>query len=113
VPQVAAATTFFTILVPLMCLICLVMIKAEWHTRFRWVPIVVLLAILAASSVTYFLIFPINREMAAHISDPAPLSIAIGKWVQYTWYRVGLWSLEWVTLMYYFAARAYQNLEHS
>src|SRR6267143_3401770 len=46
VPQVAAATTFFTILVPLMCLICLIMIKAEWHTRFRWVPIVVLLAIL-------------------------------------------------------------------
>src|SRR6476469_3196096 len=44
VPQVAAATTFFTILVPLMCLICLVMLKAEWHTRFRCVPIVVLLA---------------------------------------------------------------------
>jgi hypothetical protein len=113
VPQVAAATTFFTILVPLMCLICLVMIKAEWHTRFRWVPIVVLLAILAASSVTYFLIFPINREMAAHISDPQLLSVAISKWVQYTWYRVGLWSLEWVTVMYYFAARAYQTLEHS
>ncbi len=113
VPQVAAATTFFTILVPLMCLICLVMIKAEWHTRFRWIPIVVLLAILAASSVTYFLIFPINREMAAHITDSQQLTTAISKWVQYTWYRVGLWSLEWVALMYYFAARANQSLEHS
>ena len=111
VPQVAAATTFFTILVPLMCVICLVMLKAEWRTRFRWVPIVVLLAIIAASSVTYFLIFPINHEMAAHISDPQQLSVAISKWVQYTWYRVALWSLEWVALMYYFAARAYQTLE--
>ena len=113
VPQVAAATTFFTILVPLMCVICVVMIKAEWKTKFRWVPIVVLLAILGASSVTYFLIFPINHEMAAHISDPQQLTNAINKWVQYTWCRVALWSLEWITMMYYFAARAYQAMEHS
>jgi len=113
VPQVAAATKFFTILVPVMCIICLVMLKAEWKTRFRWVPIVVLLAIVGASSITYFLIFPINHEMAARITDPQQLSIAIGKWVHYTWYRVVLWSLEWVTMIYYFAARAYQTLEHS
>lgn len=111
VPQVAAATTFFTILVPLMCIICLVMLKAEWRTRFRWVPIVVLVAIVAASSVTYFLIFPINKEMAARISDAQQLKTAIDKWVQYTWYRVVLWTIEWLTLMYYFAARAYQTLE--
>lgn len=111
VPQVAAATTFFTILVPLMCVICLVMLKAERHSRFRWVPIVVLVAIIAASGVTYFLIFPINREMAARITDAQQLSTAISKWVQYTWYRVGLWTIEWGTMMYYFAARAYQTLE--
>lgn len=111
VPQVAAATTFFTILVPLMCIICLVMLRAEWRTRFRWVPIVVLVAIIAASSVTYFLIFPINKEMAARISDAQQLKTAIDKWVQYTWYRVVLWTIEWLTLMYYFAARAYQTLE--
>ncbi len=113
VPQVAAATTFFTVLVPVMCIICLVMLKEEWHTRFRWVPVVVLLAIIAASGITYFLIFPINREMAAQVTDPQRLSLAIGKWVQYTWYRVALWSLEWLAMMYYFAARAYQALERS
>ncbi|HEX8180000.1 MAG TPA: hypothetical protein VF525_10695 [Pyrinomonadaceae bacterium] len=113
VPQVAAATTFFTVLVPLMCLVCLVMLKAEWHTRYRFVPIVVLLAILAASAITYFLIFPINREMAAHITDPQQLSAAIGQWVRYTWYRVVLWSIEWLTLMYYFAARAREALERT
>ena len=113
VPQVAAATTFFTILVPVMCIICIVMMKAEWRTRFRWVPIVVLVAIIAASSVTYFLIFPINREMAARITDAQQLTTAINKWVQYTWYRVVIWTIEWVTLMYYFAARAYQALERS
>jgi len=113
VPQVAAATGFFTVLVPLMCLICLVMIKMEWRSGFRWVPIVVLLCVVAASGITYFLIFPINREMAARITDPQQLTVAIGRWVQYTWYRVALWSIEWVTLMYYFAARAYQTLERS
>jgi hypothetical protein len=113
VPQVAAATGFFTVLVPLMCLLCLVMIKAEWHTGFRWVPIVVLLCIVAASGITYLLIFPINREMATRITDPQQLTVAIGKWVQYTRYRVALWSMEWVTLMYYFAARALRSLEHS
>ncbi len=111
VPQVAAATSFFTVLVPLMCIICVVMLKAEWHSRFRWVPIVVLLAILSASGITYFLVFPINREMAARITDPQQLATAIGKWVQYTWYRIVLWSLEWLVMMYYFAARAYQSLE--
>lgn len=113
VPQVAAATGFFTVLVPLMCLICLVMLKVEWHTGFRWVPIVVLLCIVAASGITYFLIFPINREMAERITDPQQLTVAIGKWVQYTWYRVALWSIEWAALMYYFAARAYKTMEHS
>lgn len=110
VPQVASATGFFTVLVPLMCVICLVMIKAEWRTGYRWVPIVVLLCIVAASGITYVLIFPINREMAARITDPQQLTVAIGKWVQYTWYRVALWSIEWATLMYYFAARAYKTL---
>jgi len=110
VPQVAAATGFFTVLVPLMCLICLVMLKKEWHSRVRWVPIVVLLCIIAASAITYFLIFPINREMAARITDPQQLTVAIGKWVQYTWYRVALWSIEWAALMYYFASRAYQSM---
>jgi hypothetical protein len=113
VPQVAAATSFFTVLVPVMCIICLVMLKAEWKTRFRWVPIVVLVAVIAASSVTYFLIFPINREMAARITDAEQLSTAIGKWVHYTWYRVVLWTVEWITMFYYFAARAYQSLVHS
>ena len=113
VPQVAAATGFFTVLVPLMCLICLVMIKMEWRTGFRWVPILVFLCIIAASGITYFLIFPINHEMAGRITDPQQLAVAISKWVQYTWYRVALWSIEWATLMYYFAARAYQTVKPS
>jgi hypothetical protein len=113
VPQVAAATGFFTVLVPLMCLICLVMIKMEWRTGFRWVPMVVFLCIIAASGITYFLIFPINHEMAGRITDPQQLEVAMSKWVQYTWYRVALWSIEWATLMYYFAARAYQTVKPS
>ena len=110
VPQVANATRFFTVLVPVMCIICLVMLKAEWHTRWRWIPIVVLVAIIGASSITYFLIFPINRAMAAHITDPQQLAEAISKWVRYTWLRVALWTLEWLSMMCYFAGRAYEAM---
>ena len=87
------------------------MLKAEWRTRYRWIPLVVLIAVITASSVTYFLIFPINHEMAAHISDPQQLSTAITKWVHYTWYRVILWSIEWVAMMYYFAARTLEAMD--
>jgi hypothetical protein len=110
VPQGSTATTFLSILVPLMSAVCLVMLKEEWDTRFRWVPIVVFGAIIAAACVHYFFVLPINREMAARINDQTELTSVIGKWVQYTWYRVVLWSVEWLAMMYYFGARAYQSM---
>lgn len=111
VPQVAASTNFLYVLVPVMFVVCLVMLVAEWRTRWRWVPIVILLALLTSSAITYFLIFPINRAMSAGITDPNQLAAALHGWVRYTWYRIPLWSVEWLCMMYYFAARAYQAME--
>jgi hypothetical protein len=111
VPQVAASTGFFNWLVPIMIIAAIVMLVAEWKTRLRWVPIVVLLAIFSSTLITYFLIFPINRALTAGITDPNQFSEAIQGWVRYTWYRIPLWSLEWLSMMYYFAARAYQAME--
>jgi hypothetical protein len=105
VPQVAAATKFFTVLVPVMIATGIVMAVAEWRTRLRWVPIVVVLAIASASFVTMHFVFPLNKLMAKPITDPQELAEVMGKWLSFTRIRISLWSLEWLSLMYYFAAR--------
>jgi hypothetical protein len=106
IPQIAAATDFFTFLVSLMLATGVVMVIAEWKTRFRWVPIAVLLLICAATSLTMFVIFPVNEILEKGITDPNQLSQVLDKWVSLTKIRVGLWSLEWLCMMYYFAAKA-------
>jgi hypothetical protein len=110
VPQVAASTKFLYVLVPLMFIATAIMLIAEWRTRLRWVPIVIMLALIVSSSITYFLIFPVNRALSAGVTDPVQFSELINAWVRYTWYRVPLWTIEWLCMMFYFAARAYQAM---
>ncbi len=111
VPQVAASTRFLYALVPLMFVTCGVMLVAEWRTGRRWIPLVILTALIASSSITYFLIFPINRELSAGVTDPARFSELISGWVRYTWYRIPLWTLEWLCMMCYFAQRTYEAMK--
>jgi hypothetical protein len=110
VPQVAASTRFLYVLVPLMFAACSVMLVAEWRTRWRWIPCVILAALITSSSITYFLIFPINRALSAGVTNPAEFAALIHGWVRYTWYRIPLWTLEWLCMMCYFAQRAYQSM---
>lgn len=104
IPQIDAATTFFTFLVTLMAITGVVMIVGEWRTRFRWVPILVLLAVVAATSLTYFVVFPINDIFRKGVTEQAQLVSLIERWKTLTWVRVGIWSFEWALMMYYFAA---------
>ena len=69
VPQVASATTFFTWMTSLMMLSALIMIWLEWKGGIRWVPIVVLLAVLTATGLTVKFIFPYNNAMSAGIRE--------------------------------------------
>jgi hypothetical protein len=85
---------------------------AEWRTRFRWVPILVVLAIATASGVTMYLVFPLNGLMAQPITDPQQLAEVMEKWLLFTQIRIGIWSLEWLTLMYYFAAKSASVMEN-
>ncbi|OJB11814.1 hypothetical protein, partial [Burkholderia ubonensis] len=62
VPQVTAATAFFTVMTKLMLASGSVMLVAEWRQPTRWVPIVVLLGVLVATFVTLEWIFPLNAE---------------------------------------------------
>ena len=111
VPQVAASTRFLYVLVPVMFIACGVMLIAEWRTPFRWIPIVLLLALIVSSGITYFLIFPINRELSAGVTNSARFSELINGWVRYTWYRIPLWTIEWLAMTYYFAVHTYRSLE--
>jgi hypothetical protein len=103
VPQVQAATEFFTTMTKLMLACGVVMLIAEWRQPTRWVPIVVLLGVIAATALTMKWIFPLNAEMAAHIKDPARLPVVLGEWMQLNRIRVALWCVQWSALMWYFA----------
>ncbi len=108
IPQIDAATDFFTFLVSLMVTTCLIMIVAERKTRYRWLPIALLLAIVGATCLTYFVIFPVNDVLRAGITDQARLNEVIGRWKVLTTYRVAIWSFEWVLMMSYFASKLYR-----
>lgn len=105
IPQIDAATDFFTFLVSLMVVTGLIMIVAEWRTRFRWLPILLLLAVVGATTLTTLVIFPVNDVLRHGIRDQQHLVEVIGRWKSLTQVRVAIWSFEWVLMMAYFAAR--------
>ncbi len=103
VPQVQAATEFFTTMTKLMLASAVVMLIAEWRQPTRWVPIVVLAGVLVATGLTIKFIFPLNAEMAAHIKDAARLPVVLDEWMQLNRIRVALWCVQWGALAWYFA----------
>jgi hypothetical protein len=108
VPQVTAATKFFTYMTMLMIAACIVMIFAQWRTRYRWVPIVVLLGVIAATGLTMLYIIPLNKAMSQGITDPVKLKDILSQWTFMNKIRVGLWTVQWLAMMYYFAHKAYR-----
>jgi len=106
VPQVKAATRFFTWMTMLMLLTAIVMIATEWRTGFLWVPIVVLLAVVAATLLTTSRILPLNRRMETGITDDAELRTILSRWMSLNRVRAGLWTVQWAAMMWFFAARA-------
>jgi len=109
VPQVQAATAFFTTMTKLMLAACVVMLWSEWHQPTRWVPVVVLLAVLAATGMTVKWILPLNAVMAGHITDPVQLHRVLDEWMHLNRIRVALWCVQWAALAWYFARWAYRS----
>ena len=107
VPQVTAATEFFTVMTNVMLATALVMLWAEWRTPYRWAPIVVLAGVLAATALTLLFIFPYNEAMSAGITDPAVLEETLAKWMRLNVVRVLLWTIQWAAMMAYFAAKVF------
>ncbi|MGH9114769.1 MAG: hypothetical protein ACRDWW_02970 [Acidimicrobiales bacterium] len=98
VPQVTAATRFFTVMTTLMIASAVVMIVWEptgWERSF---PGLVLASIVAATTLTVVAILPDNRRMAAGISDQAELNTILRRWMRLNRVRVALWSVQWAAL---------------
>jgi hypothetical protein len=113
VPQVQAATQFFTYMTTLMIVLAIVMLIAEWRTSLRWVPATVLAGIIAATALTLTLIFPYNQEMARGITDPERLAVVLGKWMTLNRIRVAIWGVQWLAMMTYFGVKALRESEVS
>ena len=111
VPQVTAATEFFTQMTLLMIALCLVMLVVEWQTNFRWIPIIVLLGVVAATGLTIAYILPLNELMREGISDPEELTNLLSQWIFLNKIRVAFWTVQWIAMMIYFALKALNTIK--
>ncbi|MBT1686011.1 hypothetical protein [Dawidia soli] len=103
VPQVQAATQFFTYMTTVMMVCCAVFIIEKWRSPEKGYPIVVLALVVAATALTIYFIFEYNERMASGITDPVELKTVLKKWMFLNVIRVSLWTLQWLTMMVYFS----------
>jgi hypothetical protein len=113
VPPVTIATHFFTYMTALMCVSCVIMAIGEWKTPDRWIPAIVLVLVLTATGLTVWKILDLNKQMAAHITDPELLKDVFRRWMSLNRVRVAFWTLQWITLMVYFGRKAISAQEVS
>ena len=111
VPQVEAATAFFTYMTMVMMATAIIMIIAEWKTPYKWIPIIVLALVLVATALTIMFIFPYNQAMAGGITDPAVLTETLSKWMSLNRVRVSLWVVQWLCMAFYFAHKVYRTMK--
>ena len=102
VPQVEAATAFLTPMTKVMFACLAIMLIAEWRSHWRWVPIIVIVALAAATALTVWHIFPLNTEMAAHIQSADRLHVVLADWMRLNRVRVAIWCVQWAALAVYF-----------
>jgi hypothetical protein len=109
VPQVTAATNFFTYMTMVMIASAVVMIVAEWRSYLRWFPIGVLLGVVLATALTMIFIIPYNEQMSAGIKDAAVLREVLDKWMNLNVVRVCLWTFQWLCMMAFFFIKYVQS----
>lgn len=102
VPQVTAATNFFTYMTVVMIVTALIMMIAERKSYLKWFPVGVLLGVIVATALTILFILPYNEQMSARIRDADVLSEVLNKWMNLNIVRVSLWTVQWLCMMGYF-----------
>jgi hypothetical protein len=66
-----------------------------------WAPVIVLVAVIAATGVTEIWILPLNRVLAGHVTDQGVLESTLGRWMTLNRIRVALWTIQWLTMAVY------------
>ncbi len=102
VPQVQAATKFFTYMTMVMMVSSVVFIIGEWKSNKKWYPIIILALVILATLLTIYFIFEYNELMSAGITDPVLLQNVLEKWMNLNTIRVSLWTLQWLSMAVYF-----------
>ncbi|MTI23157.1 hypothetical protein E1176_19160 [Fulvivirga sp. RKSG066] len=108
VPQVQAATNFFTYMTMIMMVCCIIWIISDWKNRHKWYPIIVLVLVIVATLLTTQYIFEYNQRMTDGITDAAELRDVLRKWMNLNTIRVSIWTLQWLTMITYYVN---QNLK--
>jgi hypothetical protein len=102
VPQVQAATAFFTYMTMVMMASSVIFIIEKWKSIEKWYPIIVLVLVILATALTILFIFQYNEQMEAGITDPVVLQDVLRKWMNLNIIRVSIWTLQWLTMAVYF-----------
>lgn len=102
VPQIAAATEFFTWMTMVMMACCLVFILETYKNSLKWYPVLILFLTVMTTLITVYHIFPYNHRMAEGIHDPAELQAVLSAWIRLNVIRVLIWTAMWVVLMVYY-----------
>lgn len=108
VGPVQRATQFFTWMTIVMLITGVIMLATEWFSGLRWVPVVVLAALIASTLLTTQLIFTYNGRLAEGITDPAELAEVFSRWATLNRVRVSLWCIDWLAMMAYFYTLAFR-----
>ena len=96
------ATAFFTILVPIMMVSCIILIITEWKQPARWTTWLITAGILGATFFGQFLIIPINKTIAAGVADQQTLTSLLERWMTLNNIRMAITTLMWLGCLFYF-----------
>ena len=100
------ATTFFTVVVPLMFVAAIVMIVTEWGTRWVWFGVACLVGVFVLTFVGQLIIIPINRRVrGGQFADDAELVGLLRRWMVLNDVRFYGSTLTWVAIVWYVVAR--------
>ncbi|QRR01483.1 DUF1772 domain-containing protein [Dyadobacter sandarakinus] len=108
VPQVTAATHFFTYMTMVMIACYGIFIIEKWRSREKWVPITGLICILASTFLTMKFIFPYNEKMSSGIKEINELQIVLNDWIDLNILRVAIWTVQWLVVMFYFSINVFR-----
>ncbi|TDW96750.1 anthrone oxygenase family protein [Dinghuibacter silviterrae] len=99
------ATSFFTILVPIMMVCCIILIITEWKKPTAWTTWVMTAGILGATLVGQLLIIPINKTVAAGVADQQTLTTLLERWMMLNNVRMAITTVMWLGCLFFCLVR--------